>query len=147
MHGGAGYIEESVIPRYYREAPLNGIWEGPGNVISLDVLRALRKSPEAGEVFFAELQIVRGQDRHMDALISELETLIHGDPIAESDARYLAERMAIALQAAALIRHAPASTAAAFCVSRVAGRGGQAYGTLPQVIDTRAIIDRAWPND
>ncbi len=147
VHGGAGYIEESVIPRYYREAPLNGIWEGPGNVISLDVLRALRKSPEAGEAFFAELQIVQGQDRHMDALIAELETLIHGDPIAESDARYLAERMAIAVQAAALIRHAPASTADAFCVSRVAGRGGQAYGTLPQGIDTRAIIDRAWPND
>jgi putative acyl-CoA dehydrogenase len=147
VHGGAGYIEESVIPRYYREAPLNGIWEGPGNVISLDVLRALRTSPAAGEAFFAELATVRGEDARMDALVAELDGLIHGDSVPEDQARYLAERMAIALQAAALIRHSPAVVADAFCATRIAGRGGQTYGTLPTGINASAIIDRAWPTD
>lgn len=145
VHGGAGYIEESVIPRYYREAPLNGIWEGAGNVISLDVLRALRKSPEAGDAFFAELATVRGQDRRMDALTDELDGLIHGAPVAEENARYLAERMAIALQAAALIRSAPTAVADGFCASRIVGGGGHAFGTLPGGVDHDSIIDRAWP--
>jgi putative acyl-CoA dehydrogenase len=145
VHGGAGYIEESVIPRYYREAPLNGIWEGAGNVISLDVLRALRKDSLTGEAFFAELATVRGADRRMDATIDELDQLIRREPLAETSARYLAERMALALQGSALIRDAPSAMADAFCASRLSGAGGRAFGTLPGTVDTDAIIARAWP--
>lgn len=145
--GGVGYIEESVIPRYYREAPLNGIWEGPGNVISLDVQRALRREPEAANVFLDELGLARGCDRGFDTLLSELEAEIRGGVLAEESARYLAERMAIGLQAALLIRHAPAAVADAFCATRVAGGGGRAYGTLPSATNMAAIIDRAWPVD
>jgi putative acyl-CoA dehydrogenase len=146
VHGGAGYIEESVIPRYYREAPLNGIWEGAGNVISLDVLRALRKDPLTGEAFFTELETVRGADRHMDATIDELDRLIRKEPLAEGTARYLAERMALALQGAALIRHAPTAVSDTFCVSRLGGGSGRAFGTLPGHVDTNSIVSRAWPN-
>ncbi|WP_432770921.1 acyl-CoA dehydrogenase family protein [Sphingopyxis sp.] len=144
VHGGAGYIEESVIPRYYREAPLNGIWEGAGNVISLDVQRALRKEPAAADLFFAELETARGGDRRMDAAIAELDQLIRGEPLADESARYLTERMALALQAAALIRHAPHAVADAFCATRLGGAGGQAFGTMPGGIDQNAILERSF---
>ncbi|MFM6830333.1 MAG: acyl-CoA dehydrogenase family protein [Novosphingobium sp.] len=142
VHGGAGYIEESVIPRYYREAPLNGIWEGAGNVISLDVLRALRKEPLAREVFFAELNTALGVDRGFDRLVSELHDLIDGPAIAEQNARYITERMAIALQAAVLLRHAPSAVSDAFCATRLGARGA-AFGSMTQSVDTQAILQRA----
>jgi putative acyl-CoA dehydrogenase len=143
VHGGAGYIEESVIPRYYREAPLNGIWEGAGNVISLDVLRALRKEPAAGEMFFAELETVKGVDPRMDATIRDLDRMIRREPMAEENARYLAERMALALQGAALLRHAPHAVSDAFCLTRLAGSGGRAFGAMPSGVDLHAILERS----
>ena len=142
VHGGIAYIEESVIPRFYREAPLNGIWEGAGNVICIDVLRALRKEPDAAAVFFAELNLVRGADARMDAVIDELKELL-GSPIAEQQARYITERMAVALQAALLIRHAPSALANAFCATRLARNNGHAFGTLPSNTDIDAILERA----
>lgn len=145
-HGGAGYIEESVIPRYYREAPLNGIWEGPGNVISLDVLRALRTNPEAGEAFFAELDTVRGADRRMDALIEELKSLIRGEAIAETQARYLAGRMAVALQGAALLRGAPEAVSDIFLATRVS-KPGLVFGEIPVGMAIDRVVERAWPAD
>lgn len=144
VHGGAGYIEESVIPRYYREAPLNGIWEGAGNVISLDVLRALRREPGAVDLFFAELETARGGDPRLTAAIDELDRLIRREPLNEDGARYLAERMAVALQAAVLIRHAPPAVADGFCATRLAGGGGRAFGTLPSGVDQDAILSRSF---
>ncbi|MFC3787138.1 putative acyl-CoA dehydrogenase [Sphingopyxis italica] len=144
VHGGAGYIEESVIPRYYREAPLNGIWEGAGNVISLDVQRALRKEPEAANLFFDELAAARGGNRHLDAAAVGLDSLIRGEPLADASARYLAERMALSLQAAALVRHSPAAVADAFCATRLGGAGGAAFGTLPAGADQDAILERSF---
>ncbi len=143
VHGGAGYIEESVIPRYYREAPLNGIWEGAGNVISLDVLRALRKEPAAGEMFFAELETVKGVDPRMDATIRDLDRMIRKEPMAEENARYLAERMALALQGAALLRHAPHAVSDAFCLTRLEGSSGRAFGAMPSGVDTNGILERS----
>jgi putative acyl-CoA dehydrogenase len=145
VHGGVGYIEETVIPRYYREAPLNGIWEGAGNVISLDVLRALRKEPLAREVFFAELETAGGENRAFDAAIDELHGLISGNAIAEQHARYVAEKMALALQGAVLLRHAPAAVADAFCATRLKAGSGRAYGSFPGAIDIDSLLTRAWP--
>jgi putative acyl-CoA dehydrogenase len=144
-HGGGGYIEESAMPRIYRESPLHGIWEGPGNVISLDILRAFRKDPLSGEVFFAELDQVRGQDSRLDATADQCRKLVYDDKMPESSARYLAEKMALAMQAALLIRHAPNAVADAFCMTRLSDVSGWAYGTLPPGIDTDAILNRAFP--
>ena len=143
--GGAGYIEESVMPRVYREAPIHGIWEGPGNVISLDIIRAFRKEPLAGEVFFAELEEVRGQDTRLDAAIDECRKLVHDDRMPEGQGRYLAEKMALAIQAATLIRYAPSAVSDAFCMTRLGNAGGRAYGTLPSSVDVDAILMRALP--
>lgn len=143
--GGAGYIEESVMPRVYRESPIHGIWEGPGNVISLDIIRAFRKEPLAGEVFFAELEEVRGQDTRLDAAIDECRKLVHDDRMPEGQGRYLAEKMALAVQAATLIRHAPSAVSDAFCMTRLGDAGGRAYGTLPPSVDVDAILVRALP--
>jgi len=143
--GGVGYIEESVIPRIYREAPIHGIWEGPGNVISLDILRAFRKEPLAGEAFFAELDEVRGADRRLDATIEQVKKLVFDDNMPEQDARYLAERMAVAMQASQLIRHAPSAVSDAFCLTRLEGKCGYAFGSMPNSVDMDAIIKRAWP--
>jgi putative acyl-CoA dehydrogenase len=144
-HGGGGYIEESVMPRLYRESPLHGIWEGPGNVISLDILRAFRKDPLSGEVFFAELDRVRGQDSRLDATADQCRKLVYDDKMPEGSARYLAEKMALAMQAAMLIQYAPNAVADAFCMTRLGDVSGWAYGTLPPGVDTDAILDRAFP--
>ncbi len=143
--GGGGYIEESIMPRIYREAPLNGIWEGPGNVISLDILRAFRKDALGGDAYFAELEAVRGADRRLDTAIDEVRRLVVDEHLPEIRARYLAERMAIAMQAAQLVRHAPSFVADAFCLTRVAGESGRAFGSMPEGVDMDAIIKRAWP--
>lgn len=143
VHGGVGYIEETVIPRYYREAPLNGIWEGAGNVISLDVLRALHREPLARDVFFGELETARGANRALDQLADELHRLIVVEPLADHAARRVTERMALALQATVLCRHAPHAVADAFCATRLGGTGGVAFGAMSQPIDTQAILERA----
>lgn len=143
-HGGPGYIEESVMPRVYREAPIHGIWEGPGNVISLDIIRAFRKEPLSGDVFFAELDTVRGEDARLDATVEECRRMVYDEHMPEIRARYLAEKMALAIQAAMLIRHAPHAVSDAFCMTRLGDEGGRAYGTLPASVDMDAIIARAY---
>jgi putative acyl-CoA dehydrogenase len=141
--GGNGYVEESGLPRLYREAPLQSIWEGSGNVAALDALRALTREPQAAEAFFSELDQVSGADRRLDDAVAQLRKDA-ADP-SEHAARRLAESMAAALQAALLIRYGHPAVADAFAATRLAGAGGRAYGTLPPGTRTRDIIPRAVP--
>jgi putative acyl-CoA dehydrogenase len=143
--GGNGYVEESPMPLLYRDAPLNGIWEGSGNVIALDVLRALGREPEGLPAFLAECELARGADRrldaHLDALPAALASLAGDD--AQWGARHVVEDLALALQASLLVRHAPPAVADAFCAGRLGPARGRVYGTLPAGIDGAAIVDRA----
>ncbi|HYM18624.1 MAG TPA: acyl-CoA dehydrogenase family protein [Micropepsaceae bacterium] len=143
-HGGAGYTEEWPIARLYRQAPLNGIWEGSGNVICLDVLRALKREPRAGEAFLAELRLAAGPNPHLDRTIKVIEETIAKGGIEEQSARRIVETMAKALQASLLLRHAPTAAAEAFCASRLGDDGGAAYGSLKGG-DIEAILRRASP--
>ncbi len=145
-HGGAGYVEESIMPRLYREAPLNGIWEGSGNVICLDVLRAIHREPESLAAFLAELEDARGADRRYDQMLGRLKDRMTDQEDLEFRARRLVEDMAIALQAALLLKHAPKAVADAFCASRLDRDAGNAYGTLPRGLALEEIIERARPN-
>ncbi|MFQ5347770.1 MAG: acyl-CoA dehydrogenase family protein [Rhodothalassiaceae bacterium] len=140
--GGGGYVEESPMAWLYREAPLNGIWEGSGNVIALDLLRTMAKAPRALDLYLAEIGGARGADRRFDAAIDALAARLSGARAEEATARRLAEEMALLLQGALLLRHAPAAVADAFVATRLAGDWGHAYGTLPAAADRRAIIDR-----
>jgi putative acyl-CoA dehydrogenase len=141
--GGNGYVEESGLPRLYREAPLQSIWEGSGNVAALDALRALTRQPESAEAFFAELDQARGADARLDDAIEKLRKDA-ADP-AEQAARRLAESMAVTLQACLLTRYGHPAVAGAFIATRLGGAGGRAYGTLPPGIRTEEIIARATP--
>lgn len=159
--GGNGYVEDSGMPRLYREAPLNSIWEGSGNVNALDVLRALGREPAAVEAFITEAETARGADRRLDAALDRL-----GKELAAADeagARRLVELMALVLQGSLLARHSPSYVVDAFCASRLGepdggpgsrsggaasgGRsgGGLAFGTLPPGLDTAALVARATP--
>ncbi|NUO75167.1 MAG: DNA alkylation response protein [Lysobacter sp.] len=143
--GGAGYVEESMLPRLYRQAPLNSIWEGSGNIQCLDVLRALAREPEAGRAVLDELRRSRGRVAALDARIVELELALEGSArIEESQARLWVERLALALQAAVLLE-ADSPCAEAFCRSRLDGAHGLAFGTLPGDVDFGAILQRALP--
>jgi putative acyl-CoA dehydrogenase len=144
-HGGAGYVEESGMPRMYREAPLASIWEGSGNVISLDVLRALARSPRALEVFLAEVELARGADARLDARVDDLKRQFADTDGLESRARRVVESMALCLEGSLLVRNGPHPVADAFCASRLAGDGGLEYGTLPAGTDFESIIARARP--
>ncbi len=139
--GGNGYVEESGMPRLYREAPLASIWEGSGNVQCLDVLRAMVKNPDSVEAFFAEIAEGAGESR-LDAYVSELRSDLQDMNGIESRARRLVERMALALQGSLLLRFGDEAVADAFCTSRLAGDWGQAFGTLPGRTDFQRIIDR-----
>jgi len=139
--GGNGYVEESGLPRLYREAPLQSIWEGSGNVAALDAIRALTREPQAAEAFFGELDAAAGADRRLDDAIARLRKDV-ADP-AEATARRLTESMAIVLQGALLIRHGHPAVADAFAATRLAGDRGRAYGTLPSGAPTADIIARA----
>jgi len=141
--GGNGYVEESQMPRLFRESPLNGIWEGSGNVAALDVLRALAREPEAREAFFAEVVLAAGADRHLDAAADRLRKSLDDTGDFEVRARRVAEDMALVLQGSLLVRFAPAAVADAFCVSRLAGDTGRAFGTLPAGLDLDVLLDRA----
>jgi putative acyl-CoA dehydrogenase len=142
--GGNGYVEEWPLARLYREAPLNSIWEGSGNVQCLDVLRAAAREPEALAAVLADVEAARGADRRLDAWSERLreDLAAHDDP--EPRARRLVERLALALQASLLVRHAPPAVADAFCAARLAD-GGLAFGTLPPGADLGALIDRHDP--
>ena len=140
--GGSGYIEESIMPRLYREAPVNSIWEGAGNVMGLDVLRAIARTPNAAEVLRHEL--ADAGDARLKAFAERLQQRLRGaERNDESQARALVRDLVLALQAALLIKHAPAAVADAFCASRLGGEAGSAFGTLPRGLDMRAIAERA----
>ena len=143
--GGNGYVEESGLPRMYREAPLNGIWEGSGNVQALDVLRALLREPSSLDAFFAEVDLARGADPRLDDAVVGLRAGLADVDDMEARARRLVERMALVLQGSLLVRHAPAAVADAFCASRLAGDWGHAYGTLPRGADVDGVLARALP--
>ncbi|MDR5683913.1 MAG: isovaleryl-CoA dehydrogenase [Armatimonadota bacterium] len=141
--GGNGYVEESVMPRLFRESPLNGLWEGAGNVICLDVLRAIRRDPQSVEAFWNEVRLAHGGDARLDAFVRRLER-----DIAEPDeaaARRLTEDMALALQASLLVCCGPPAVADAFCASRLGADPRRAFGTLPAGVDLSAIVERARP--
>ena len=143
--GGNGYVEESPMPRLLRDAPLNGIWEGSGNVMSLDVLRAVAREPESVPAFLAECELARGADARLDAHLDALPGTLGA--LAGPDAQWLARRavedLAVAFQASLLVRHAPPAVADAFCAGRLGEARGRVFGTLPAGIDGDAIVERA----
>ncbi|GHA11323.1 DNA alkylation response protein [Streptomyces tauricus] len=144
--GGNGYVEESGMPRHYREAPLLSIWEGSGNVNALDVLRALGRAPETGEALFAELALAHGADARLDAAVLRLKDRLRDLRDPETGARRLVELMALVLQGSLLVRHAPRAVADAFCATRLGGDWGYSFGTLPGSADLTTILDRALPD-
>ncbi len=139
--GGNGFVEESQLPRLFRESPLNSIWEGSGNVNALDVLRALEREPESAEAFLAEVRLAQGGDTRLDAAVGRLDRELAAPD--ERDARRLLELLATALQGSLLVRHAPPEIADAFC-ARLERPGG-VYGTLPGTVDQAAIVARSTP--
>ena len=140
MVHGAGYVEESILPRLYREAPVNAIWEGSGNVMCLDVLRAMVREPDSVPALLAELEEARG-DARLDAAIAALKDDLARPEDAERRARDLVERMALCLQASLLVRHAPSAVAEAFVAARL-GRSALTFGALPAELDLNPILDR-----
>ena len=141
--GGNGYVEESPLARLYREAPLNGIWEGSSNVICLDVLRTLQKEPEALAALMDELRECVHASPALGAHLDRTAAMLATPDRIEPEARRIVERVALALQAALLIRNAPAMVADAFCTTRLVADSGYAFGTLASGTDFAAIIDRA----
>ncbi|MFI1252708.1 acyl-CoA dehydrogenase family protein [Streptomyces netropsis] len=148
--GGNGYVEESGMPRLYREAPLLSIWEGSGNVAALDVLRALAKEPAGLDAYFAEVDAAAGADARLDAAAARLRELLGAlsDPHrAQLLARRVAEQLTLVLQGSLLVRHSTPAVADAFCASRLGGEWGHAFGTLPTGTDLGPIIDRVVAKD
>ena len=143
--GGNGYVEDFPMATLYREAPLNSIWEGSGNVNALDVLRAMRREPESLSAYEAEVNLAAGADARLDGAMSELWSELARTGGEETAARRLVERLALVLQGALLVRFGHPAVADAFCASRLGGEGGLAFGTLPTGADVRSIIDRAAP--
>jgi putative acyl-CoA dehydrogenase len=155
--GGNGYVEESIMPRLYREAPVNSVWEGSGNVNALDVLRALTRSPQVADALLAEVDRAAGADRRLDAFVAGLRTDLGAvraaaardrdgaDAGVERGARRLVERMALALQGSLVVRYSPAPVADAFCAGRLTGDGGWAFGSLPDGLDPQAVLARHRP--
>jgi putative acyl-CoA dehydrogenase len=142
VFGGNGYVEESVLPRMYREAPLNSIWEGAGNVMCLDVLRAARRETTAVEAVLSELADARGTDVRLDRHAAALETALRDPNLAERDGRRIAGSIAAALAAAILVRHAPAAIADAYCASRLDVAYAGALGALPAGVDLPTLVAR-----
>ena len=130
------------MPRLLRDAPLNGIWEGSGNVMSLDVLRAMAREPEGLPAFLAECELARGADARLDAHLDALPLTDLAGPDGPWVARRVVEDLALAFQASLLVRFAPPAVADAFCAGRL-GEGGRAFGTLPRGVDGAAIVERA----
>jgi putative acyl-CoA dehydrogenase len=138
-------MEDGPFPRLYREAPVNAIWEGSGNVQCLDMLRAVHRTPAVAEAFFAELACSRGADARLDRWVAELQQEFVDRTDLEYRARRIVDRMALAIQTALLVQHAPPAVADAWCASRLEGEGHRQYGTLPRGVDCAAIIARATP--
>jgi putative acyl-CoA dehydrogenase len=149
--GGNGFVEDSGLPLLYRDAPLNSIWEGSGNVAALDVLRAVAREPAGLEAFLTECDRGAGADARLDAHLGRTRARVAtafaaGAEEAQFLARGLVEDLAVGLQASLLVRHAPPAVADAFCAARLDGQGGRVYGTLPPGVDAEAIVERALPN-
>ena len=138
--GGIGYVEENILPRLYRQAPLNSIWEGSGNVQCLDVLRAIAKDPQSKHALFQELTHARGKNRHYDNFVVELTLAFNQHEDIEVRSRLLTEKTALALQAAQLLKHGEGVLADAFCESRLSHQHGMAFGTLPAHVPFDDII-------
>jgi putative acyl-CoA dehydrogenase len=143
--GGSGVMEDSPMPRLLRESPINAIWEGSGNIQCLDVLRAMKNTPNVLEAFFAELGRARGADATLDRYVADLRDEFSDMGDIEYRARDLVGRMALALQASLLAQHAPPFVADAFCASRLGGGEHHNYGSLARGVDCAAIIERATP--
>ncbi len=143
--GGNGYVDEGPMGMLYKEIPLNSIWEGSGNVMCLDVLRALMKSSDALDVLLQEIESASGADKRLDAAIAGLKAEFADVQDIETRARRVVERMMLTLQGALLVQGSPTAVAEGFIASRLAGDWGHAFGTLPKGIDLRAIADRARP--
>jgi putative acyl-CoA dehydrogenase len=143
--GGNGYVEESRMPRLYRETPLNSIWEGSGNVNCLDVLRAMARSPESLDALFAEIDAGAGANAHLDGAIARSRRELSDFGDIEYRARTVVEHLALALQGSLLVRNGDPAVADAFCATRLNGEGGRALGTLPRGVDCTAIIERHRP--
>jgi putative acyl-CoA dehydrogenase len=146
--GGNGFVEDSGMPVRYRDAPLNSIWEGSGNVAALDVLRAMGREPDGLPSFLAECELASGGDQRFDAQLRRVRRLagsLASADSAEFEARRVVEELALTLQAALLVRHAPLAVADGFCAGRLVGASGRTYGTLPPSVDAKAIVDRALP--
>ncbi|WP_239025047.1 acyl-CoA dehydrogenase family protein [Rhodoligotrophos defluvii] len=142
-HGGNGFVEEHIMPRLYREAPLNSIWEGSGNVIVLDVMRAIQREPDTIPVLLAEIRKARGADRRLDTYMDRLEDELGDTADFELRGRYLVEMMVYAFQGALLVQHSIPAVADAFCATRLTREWGRMFGTLPRGVDVRPIIERA----
>ena len=141
--GGNGYVEESPLPRFYREAPVNSIWEGSGNIVCLDVARAMHREPAAVDALLASLACARGGNFHFDRRLGALEALLRGDD-DPAGGRRIAQAIAVLVSAAELIRHSPAYVADAYCASRLADDAfaGAAFGTLRDVAQAPRILER-----
>lgn len=144
-HGGTGYVEENIMARHYREAPLGSIWEGSGNIMCLDVLRAMEREPETVPALLTELRKAKGANTHYDAMLGRVEAEIENHDDLEIRARRVVEMLALAMQAAQLVQHAPDFVADAFCASRLGGEWGREFGTLTPGTEFDKIIDRAAP--
>lgn len=144
--GGTGVMETHIMARLFRESPVNAIWEGSGNVQCLDILRAIDKQPEVLDAFFTEVQKAAGADKRLDAFTKALQKDFADTADLQFRARNLADRMALALQGALLVQHAPDYVADAFCAGRL-GNNGPAlnYGNLPAGVDAERIVQRARP--
>ncbi|HEY0904073.1 MAG TPA: acyl-CoA dehydrogenase family protein [Marmoricola sp.] len=140
--GGNGYIEDSGMPRLFRESPLMSIWEGSGNVAALDTLRAVARQPESLEAFFGEVELAAGADSRLDDAVARVRKDLSSVDDLEYRARRIVEQLALVFQGSLLVRHAPTAVADAFCASRLGGDWGVAFGTLPPGVDTTSVIDR-----
>ncbi len=144
--GGSGVMEECILPRLFRESPINAIWEGSGNVQCLDMLRAIRKTPGSVDAFVAEIERARGLDARLDRFMDATIAALADAEGLEYRARRVVERMALALGGAILVGDGDAAVAEAFCASRLAeGAAGWLYGNLPTGLDCRSILDRGMP--
>jgi putative acyl-CoA dehydrogenase len=142
--GGAGYVEESILPRLYRQAPLNSIWEGSGNIQCLDVLRALSKEPATPDAVLKELDAAKGGHALLDAETARLRSELSDTQALELRSRRIVERLALALEAAVLVRAANTAVSDAFCESRLGPSPGSTFGTLRRSAPFRVLIDRAF---
>jgi putative acyl-CoA dehydrogenase len=145
VHGGGGYVEDGVMTRIYRQSPLNSIWEGSGNVVCLDILRAIRRDQRSAQELVAELTKSRGANRLLDRAIDDVQSMLAGQQ-EEALARRLAETMALALQGAILVQNAPGFVSDAFCATRLCDHPGLSCGALDAKIDVDALISRAMPH-